>query len=195
MFESARIEVHGAVVKAYFDAFKIVPRIPQEIFAKHGVGRLGPGGSFEIDFSAPFPFAAILAGAGELAQVVGPKKAFEVGLEVIKHAVIPPGATDIVSAMKLLDVGYHLNHLRGGAPMFDPKTGRMQEGIGHYRCAAVADKRITMEVDAPYPCDIDRGIMQAWAGRFQRGAVVTHVEPAVCRKTGAPRCRYEVTWK
>ena len=101
----------------------------------------------------------------------------------------------VKSAMAVFDTGYHMNHRRNGIVMFNPATRSMLEGIGHYRCASTADGRIVMDVDAPYHCDFDRGIMMAWALRFERTAVMTHIEPGVCRKTGALRCRYELTWK
>jgi hypothetical protein len=97
--------------------------------------------------------------------------------------------------MASFDAGYHMNHRRNGVIMFDPVTRSMLEGIGHYRCVSIADGRIVMDVDVPYQCDYDRGIMQAWAARFERTAVMSHIEPSACRKTGAPRCRYELTWK
>jgi hypothetical protein len=188
-------EANGAIVKGYFDAFRLVPHVPQNIFAKHGVGRILPSGEYEIDLTRYYPLDQVLNGLNEVVSIVSTRKAFEMGLEVVKNASVPPGATDIFSALKIFDAGYHLNHRRNGLPMFDPVTGKMLEGIGHYKYVSGADRSAIMEVDVAYPCDFDRGIMQAWAGRFQRGALVTHLEPDVCRKTGAPKCRYEITWK
>ena len=165
------------------------------ILAKHGIGKLSPSGEFLFDPSLSYPLDRVIAALNELAAMAGPKKTFEMGLEVLKNATIVPGATDIFSALQIFDAGYHVNHRRNGTPMFDPQSGRMLEGIGHYKYVLGEDRRIVMEVDAPYHCDLDRGIMQAWACRFQRSAVVTHLDPAICRTTGAPKCRYEITWK
>lgn len=120
---------------------------------------------------------------------------FEVGLEVPKNAVLPPGASEIRTAMQVLDGGYHLNHRKNGRPMFDPGARSMQEGIGHYKCGAIKERDITMEVDAPYPCEMDRGLMQAWARRFEPTALCTHLEPKTCRNLGAASCRYSITWR
>jgi hypothetical protein len=97
--------------------------------------------------------------------------------------------------MQIFDAGYHLNHLKDGVPMFDSATGTMLDGIGHYKCISTSKHRLVMEVDAPYNCDLDRGIMQGWARSFDRSALVTHMEPSVCRKNRSARCRYEVSWK
>ncbi len=190
-----QFEVFGYVLKSYFDAFKLVPHVPRSICAKHGLGRVADDGEYVFELQGTYSMTKAIAALNEIVALVGPKKAFEMGLEIPKNVVVPPGATAIVSAMKVLDGGYHLNHRKNGVAMFDPQRGMMLEGIGHYRCASVADHSIMMDVSVPYPCDFDRGIMQCWAARFERSAVVTHLDPSVCRKTGAPRCRYEITWR
>lgn len=73
----------------------------------------------------------------------------EVGLEVPKNAILPSGVSDIRSAMAMFDAGYHLNHRKDGRAMFDPATGKMTEGLGHYRCTIEKD-RILVDVDVAY---------------------------------------------
>lgn len=188
-------EANGQVVRSYFDAFRLVPHVPRNIFAKRGIGRILPSGEFELDTQRSYPLSLILDALSELTAIAGAKKTFEMGVEIVKNATVPPGANDIFSAMQIFDAGYHLNHRVGGTPMFDTHTGVMSEGIGHYRYVSGEGTSIWMDVDAPYPCDLDRGIMQAWACRFQKGAIVEHKEPTQCRKTGARACRYEIKWK
>lgn len=193
--KTSPFESNGFLVQSYIDAFKLVPHIPKGIFAKHGIGRLSPSGEYTFDPSVPCPIDRVIAATNEIAEKVGSQKAFEMGLAIVKNATLPPGANDLVSALQVFDAGYHLNHYRNGQLMFDAKTGRMLEGIGHYKYVSREERRVLMEVDVPYHCDLDRGIMQAWAARFERSALVTHLEPEVCRKRGALKCRYEVTWK
>src|SRR5262245_29336440 len=150
MHDHRGIEVPGLIIQSYIDAFKLVRHVPHDILAKHGVGTFDAHGRYELDVSAVFPFERALAAVTELASVVGPKKMFEVGLEIPKNAVLPPGASDLRSAMQVFDAGYHMNHRKNGRPMFDPSSGRMVEGIGHYKCASVAEREIVMEVDSPY---------------------------------------------
>lgn len=189
----SEFSVARSVLESYFDAFKAFPDAPRTIFAKHGVVRLGPNGEIEIPASAPLD--KLIAAMNELMALVSPQKAFEIGLQFPNRVATVPGVKDIVTAMQIFNAGYHLNHLKDGVVMYDPETGTMIEGIGGYRCVAVSKHRVVMEVDAPYYCDLDRGIIQAWARRFERSALVTHLEPSVCRKNRSPRCRYEVSWK
>jgi hypothetical protein len=178
---------------AYFAAFKTVADAPRTVFARHGLGITRPNGDFELVELAPLD--KFIQATNELIGLVGPQKAFEIGTKVIDHALRPPGATDVVSAMQVIDRGYHLNHLKDGVPMFDQQTETMLEGIGHYKCTTTSKHRLVMEVDTPYNCDLDRGIMQSWARVFEKSALVTHLEPSVCRKNRSRFCRYEVSWK
>jgi hypothetical protein len=189
----AKYSTPKAVLKGYFDAFKSVPDAPRTIFARHGLGQPNENGEFEIIDVAPLD--KVIQAMNDLIAIVGPQKAFEMGIKVVDHAVRPGTVTDIISAMKIFDAGYHINHLEDGVPMFDTQTGVMREGIGHYKCTATSKHRVIMEVDAPYNCDIDRGIMQGWARLYEPTALVTHLEASVCRKNRSPRCRYEVSWK
>lgn len=182
-----------STVEAYFAAFKTLPDAPRTIFARHGLGIVGPNGDFEIVDVAPLD--KFILATNELLALVGPQKAFEIGTRIVDYAVRPGRANDLGSAMQLIDSGYHLNHLKDGQPMIDLETGTMLEGIGHYKCTMTSNHRAVMEVDTPYNCDLDRGIMQAWARLYEKTALVTHLEPSVCRKNRSRFCRYEVSWK
>ncbi|WP_136928152.1 hypothetical protein [Polyangium fumosum] len=188
----SKFSITGLTLRGHLDAFKAVDA-PRTIYTRYGLGRVGPNGEFE--FHETCPIDKLVRAENELCALIGPQKAFEMGVAGMKYAESPPGVTDIVTAMQMFDAAYHINHLENGVPMFDPETGTMREGIGHYRCLSISRHRAVMEVDVPYPCDFDRGLMQSWARRFERTALVTHLEPSVCRKNGAPRCRYEVSWK
>jgi len=185
--------VRKSVLEAYFTAFKTVPDAPRTMFVRHGLATMGPDGEFEIVDAAPLD--KVTLATNELIAFVGPQKAFDIGLNVVNHAELPPGAVDIVSALRIFDAGYHLNHLKDGVPMFDPQTGTMLDGIGHYAFVSASKHRAVMEVDCPYHCDLDRGILQGWARRFDKSALVTHIEPSVCRKNRHRSCRIEVSWK
>jgi hypothetical protein len=92
-------------------------------------------------------------------------------------------------------VAYHINHRKAGSPMFNPETGEMTEGIGHYKYhAAPNEKRITMVGENPYPCDFDRGLVSALAARFETQSSTAHDNDAPCRKKGADSCTYIVRW-
>ena len=78
--------------------------------------------------------------------------------------------------------------------MFDPATGMMLEGIGHYTAQPAGDRKIVCIAENPYPCDFDRGLITAMAARFERGARVIHDDTAPCRKKGADSCKFLISW-
>jgi len=95
-----------------------------------------------------------------------------------------------------IDVAYHMNHAVRGEAMFSPSTGKLREGIGHYRYVHAAGKNlITLESSTPYPYEFDQGIIIAMAQRFEPTARLTHDAFKPCRKSGGGSCTYHVTWK
>lgn len=113
-----------------------------------------------------------------------------------KNAVFPPTVTDIHSALRCVDIAYHMNHSVHGEAMFSPSTGEVREGIGHYGYARAPEKKlITIDSTTPYPCAFDQGIIIAMAQRFQPTATLTHDTSKPCRKRGGASRAYHVTWK
>ncbi|MDY7229356.1 hypothetical protein [Hyalangium rubrum] len=119
----------------------------------------------------------------------------QVGVHVPKNAVFPPQVTDLLSAFKTMDMGYYMNHGYKGQPLFNPDTGEMKEGIGHYKptVGAVAN-RITVESTTSYPCPFEEGMVTALAQRFKPTAIVTH-DKSNCRSRNGSSCVYSVSWK
>jgi hypothetical protein len=95
----------------------------------------------------------------------------------------------------MMDVGYHMNYRLNGKPMFDPATGSIVEGIGHYRVTdLVKGKReAVMTSDAVVPCPFDRGLIYAFAAKFSPKAKADHMS-GPCRMKGGKACSYKVTW-
>lgn len=120
----------------------------------------------------------------------------QVGLHVPKHAVTPPQIRDVFTAIQFMDVGYHLNHGINNQPMFNLQTGEMKDGIGHYKTipAPAGVNKISCEVDSPYPCPFDEGLLTAMAQKFKPTATVVH-DKASCRSRGGNSCTYHITWK
>jgi len=132
-----------------------------------------------------------------ISEKIGPFTLLQIGRKIPENAVFPPEIDDIVKALSAIDVAYHLNHRNAaGQVLFDPATGVMLEGIGHYGFEKVADKnKAILECQNPYPCDFDRGIIHTMAMRFNNWAAVVHDDDKPCRKDGADSCTYVVTWK
>lgn len=132
-----------------------------------------------------------------LSDRIGPKTLFQIGEKIPENAIWPPHVDDVPKALASIDVAYHMNHRRFGKPLFDPKTGKTDEGIGHYRFEPVSSRRARVICDNPYPCDFDRGIVESAARKFApKNAKITveHTAAHSCRNSGAAFCTYDVSW-
>ncbi len=133
-----------------------------------------------------------------IANEVGLLTLFQIGRRIPENADWPPHVTDIHSALASIDVAYHMNHRINGRALFDPATGAMSEGIGHYGYQRIDDRTARMTCKNPYPCDFDRGIIESAANKFKPAGFrvsVHHDDPAMCRKAGGDACIYTVTWQ
>ena len=116
-------------------------------------------------------------------------------MKIPENAMFPSGVKDIASAIKLIDVAYHLNHRKNGKVLFDINTGKMEEGIGHYGYEKIENRNmIISECMNPYPCAFDFGIIMAMARKFEIKANIAHDDSKPCRKNGADSCTYIITW-
>ena len=136
-----------------------------------------------------------------IAAEVGANTLFSIGTKIPENAKFPPDIKEIEQALASIDVAYHMNHKnRNGQILFDPnRTPAMLGGIGHYRYEQTDNERkATMVCENPYPCDFDRGIIEAMAKRFKpRDSVivlVNHDSTAPCRRKGSESCTYHVSW-
>ena len=189
------IEMNGALLEAHVKAFRLFPSQALQLLAKNGIGAAQPDGKIVIDFQRWYPMNAWLAAFNSITEAVGKSVVFEIGREVPKHAQLPPDVKDIHASIRAVDVGYHMNHRRNGRPMFDPATGEMTEGIGHYGYEArPGERRIVSVCENPFPCTFDQGILTAFARRFEPGALIVHVDSEPCRARDGKSCTYAITW-
>lgn len=189
------IDVSGESLGAILDGFKKYPTIAMKYMVKFGLVKNQGSKAPTIDRAAWYPQEAWLSAYEGIAKEVGVNSLFNIGKGVPEHAVFPPHVNDIHSGLASMDVAYHMNHRKNGKVMFNPQTGEMLEGIGHYACKPVSNEnRIVCVCDDPYGCDFDRGIVTAMAARFEAGAKVAHDDDAPCRKKGAGACTYVVWW-
>ena len=188
------IEFSGGMAEAITDAFKLFPSVAQKRLLSHGIGTL-KGKDVVIDRQAWYPIESWLAAFDGFAESVGPRALHQIGQNVPKYAVLPPNVVDIHGSIASVNVGYHMNHRKRGKLMFDPATGQFMPGIGDYGFAPVAGKREIISVcENPYPCEFDRGILTAFALRFEKLSRVLHDDRAPCRRNGGKSCTYIVTW-
>jgi hypothetical protein len=188
------IEVNGQTAFAVVDAFDHFKAIPSRILLAEGVGTEGRDGLVQIDPNAWYSHDAWLRAFERIATEVGEAKLTAIGTRIPANAKFPPHIQTIFDAVGSIDVAYHMNHRKLGKVMFDPATGKMLEGIGHYGYEKLGPRLIETVCDNPYPCSFDRGIVSAMARRFEKGAEVTHSDGRPCRKRGGSSCTYRVTW-
>jgi hypothetical protein len=98
----------------------------------------------------------------------------------------------VKSMMETMDEGYHLHHRKNGRPMWNAATGRIQEGIGHYKWKLRPDGAMEVESNNPYPCAFDKGMLFGGLRRLHAVGSVVHDDAQPCRKRGHPSCVYVV---
>jgi hypothetical protein len=120
---------------------------------------------------------------------------YKIGFAIPGNVKFPAWAADIRSAIRAIDVVYHINHRKNGAGcLYDAETGTIREGIGSYGYEYVPEKKLIISVSHnPLPCVFDRGIFTAVARKYDERAIVIHDDSKPCRKNGAETCTYLIS--
>jgi hypothetical protein len=120
----------------------------------------------------------------DISRQLGGPSLWKIGLKIPENAIFPPEIDSLEGALRSIDVAYHMNH-RGGE-------------IGHYTLQEFGANSAVMVCNNPYPCDFDRGIIEAMANRFRphpgSAVRVAHDDSQPCRKTGGDACTYLLSW-
>ncbi len=78
------------------------------------------------------------------------------------------------------------------------QSGHRGAEVGSYTFEKTDDNSATVVSTTPYPCDFDRGFIEAVARRFRPqeswDVTVVHEKSAACRKQGGDSCTYLVQW-
>ncbi|HYO56369.1 hypothetical protein [Archangium sp.] len=189
------IQVLGSNLSNVLNAFGSFQLLASRIMVEEGLGAESVDGILQFERDRWYPLSRWLATFNRIGREYGEAMLGQVGLAVPKNSVFPPFVTDIDSALKSLDVAYHMNHAVNGTPMFSTTTGNMLEGIGHYGYFRVPGKKqIIAECDDLYPCPFDLHLLQTVAQRFESTATVIHDTTGPCRKRGGRSCKYIVKW-
>jgi hypothetical protein len=194
--EHQGIEVWGLAVAPYLASFRQYPSVGEKYFDPTRYGAIRDGGDVSIEQlrSVWIPLDVWLSTLHTLVQEIGAATVFSVGKRVAEGAPIPPQVDNIVAVLSSIDDAYHNYHRKNGVCMLDPATGKKLDGIGTYTSTIdAANSSATIVGACPYPCDIDRGILTGFGGRFEPAVSVTHVQGS-CRKKGDSSCSYLVQW-
>lgn len=183
-------EVNSETVSSILAGMGVYKTKATAILAAHGITDLKPGLWYrQQNWLDAFKEISDTLGAATLSMI---------GQKIPESAKFPPQIDSFEKAMSAIDVAYHMNHRINGKVLFDPATGKMQEGIGHYTFSLGSGKEAKMVCDNPYPCDFDRGIIEGMIKRFKpAGSImvkVQHNDAAPCRKKGARSCEYNIKW-
>jgi hypothetical protein len=183
--------VGGVSIGAVIDAFQQYPSVVTKYLTQYGLG----GKQGQIDRTAWYSLDKWLAVYNAIAKEVGVNSLYSIGKKVPENVEFPPNVTDIRSMFGSLNFAFHLNHRKNGELMFDVNTGKTLDGIGSVTCDfAQGEQKLTLRFENPYPCEFDRGLIHAFAMRFEPAARVAHDNAAPCRKKGASSCTYHVQW-
>lgn len=183
------VEVNGQTILSVLDGMAGFESMASNILMKHGIKNPQP----DMWYSQQ----AWLNAFKDIALKVGSLTLKKIGASIPENAQWPPEITSIEPALQSIDIAYHMNHRLGDKILFNPETGQMNEGIGHYKFSKIGEQAVKIECDNPYPCAFDQGIIKAVANKFKplgyNLRLKEHVENG-CRQKGGEVCTYTVEW-
>ncbi|WP_434390741.1 hypothetical protein [Melittangium boletus] len=191
----ARFQVRGNNLQNIISGLGSFWRLANRYMIEEGLGTSGPDGLIRFELGHWYPMVSQLRVLERVRRDMGEVAVRQAAAYVPMHALYPPDVVDIHSAFQRLDMAYHMNHGLEGRPLFEPLTGVMQEGIGHYLTRSMAErKQLLCECSVPYPCCFDESLLLTLARRFEPSASLVHLETAHCRDRSGARCSYLVSW-
>jgi hypothetical protein len=190
-------QVLGLNLQAIMGGFGSFTLIASKFLLEEGIGTPDDTMMVQFEPNTWYPLDRFLGVFDRINAEFGNFTLRQVGLHVIKVATaqLPPHITDLVSLLASQDAVYHMNHAKNGQAMFNPQTGQIMEGIGHFRhTVGPGPNKVSVETDNPYPCAFDEGLLTGIALRFKPKSMVAH-DKASCRSRGGKSCTYHITWK
>jgi len=173
--KSPVVQVNGETVLSIVDGMGAFKSMAITILSDCGIKNPTPG--------QWYPQQAWLDAFKIISDKIGKATLTKIGNKIPENAKFPPTIDNIEKALSSIDIAYHMNH-KGGE-------------IGHYNYHKVSDKSAKLVCDNPYPCEFDRGIIEAMAKKFRPPTSlprILHDDKAPCRKDGAESCTYHVEW-
>lgn len=133
----------------------------------------------------------------EMSNNLSDEDMISIGKLTIKKAIIPP-FSDVKNILLSLDTGYHLSYRLGGKKMFNMFTGKMKEGIGHYKLIDCDNnkRKAIMECNTPQPSKFDEGLIILLMNKFDK-KLKPKIELDLTKETrndGGDSCTFIITW-
>ena len=180
------IEVNGQTVLSVVRGVGPWEGAARRILTQNGIADPQPG--------RWYPQQAWLDAFRTIAEM-GSKALYSIGKSVPQNAAWPPEIKSVKDALASIDVAYHMNHARQSRCLFDARTGKAAEGIGHYRYRDAGEREAEVACETPYPCAFDKGLVYAVADKFRPAGTLVRVHHGeACRAEGARACVLTVTW-
>ena len=133
-----------------------------------------------------------------ISDKLGDMNLFLIGKAIIENAQFPPINT-LQEGLGSIDIAYHMNHRINDEVMFNPSTGKMADGIGHYKLASYSekDRKAVMVCNNPYPSKFDEGIITQVVRKFKPNNSREKITLDVSKETrikGANSCTFNIEW-
>lgn len=184
------VEVNGQTIISVIDGMGEFKGLALTILAENGIPDPRPG--------EWYPQQWWLNAFKYIAEKLGPFTLRNIGTKIPENADWPPEINTIEAALASIDIAYHMNHRLNGEVLYNPQTKTMNEGIGHYEFEKIDERQVRMICENPYPCDFDKGIIEAVAKKFRPEDSITlsvvHDDSKPCRKKERRSCTYLVSW-
>ncbi|MBF0545303.1 MAG: hypothetical protein HQM08_12765 [Candidatus Riflebacteria bacterium] len=184
-----KVEVNGQTVLAIANSMGVMKTLGLKILKENGIADPIP----EKWYSQQ----SWLNAFKQISETVGINTLNLIGKSIPENAKFPPQIDDIHKGLASIEVAFHMNHRLNGCVLFNPADGQMIDVIGHYRYKKISETMAEISCDNPYPCDFDKGIIEAMAKKFKPSDTVIeieHSESKGCRKKNGDICVYIVSW-
>jgi len=173
------VEVNGQTILASVNAFP-------EYMRSIGIKLLETNGIVSPTRDKWFNQQAWLDTFKEIGSKFGSNTLIEIGKNIPNAADFPSEIKNLETALKSIDVAYHMNHRKGD--------------IGFYKLISfeLSAKKAIMECKNPYPCFFDKGIIISMSRKFiPNGATQIDVNLDKTKKSridGADSSTYIISW-
>jgi hypothetical protein len=168
--------VNGETARMVIDGLGELKKKTRHILSEYGLERPRPDQWYSHE-----DLVKLLA---EVAVHGGTFTLYNAGAYVAGAMSFPPQVDSMGQALRWLGSAYETAH-RG-------------EESGAYTIEETENGSVTVISSSLYPCDFDRGLIEATARRFRpeqlRRVSLMHYESSPCRKTGDRFCAYSIKW-
>jgi hypothetical protein len=184
------VEVNGETVLSLINGMGFAKVAGKSILSNNGIDDPKPGQWYKQQ--------SWLNAFKEISEKIGDATLKAIGKSIPETAQFPTEIDSIEKALFSIDIAYHMNHRLDGKPLFDPATGIITEGIGHYIAEKKTDTLITIICDNPYPDAFDLGLIDTMAKKFPGNAAhfikVQQLTETVSRTKGDNTSVFEISW-